>query len=114
MKRSLHVIDELRDPPLRTPRLVRVGNRVVSVVDTADGLASRRFADALIETGATRLSDESDARPDLRIVIRGAAASAEARLGAEVLEEAADLVLGSPRRSFARLLGSACARSVND
>lgn len=114
MKRSLHVVDELRDPPIWTPRLLSIASRVVSVVDTADGSASRRFVDALAEAGATRLDEDSDAKPDLRIVIRAAAGSAEARLRAEVLEETADLVLGSDRPAFARLFGSACARWVND
>jgi len=105
LKRSLHVIDEPPEPPLWTPRLLSVGKRVVSVVDTGDGLASRRFADALVDAGATRLSDDREANPNLRIVIRRTVASADARLVAEVLEEAADLVLGSARTAFARLLG---------
>jgi len=104
LKRSLHVVDESRDPPIWTPKLLNVGGRLVSIVDTEDGTASRRFAEALTETGATRLDEDSDANPNLRIVIRGAPASAEARLRAEVLEEAADLVLGAARPAFARLL----------
>ena len=104
MKRSLHVVDESRDPPIWTPRLLRVGSRLVSIVDTEDGKASRRFAEALAVAGATPLDEEHDAEPNLRIVIRGAPASAQARLRAEVLEEAADLVLGAARPVFARLL----------
>ena len=102
MKHSLHVVDESRDPPIWTPVLLRMGRRLVSIVDTEDGKASRRF------------DDEDDAEPDLRIVIRGTPASAQARLRAEILEEAADLVLGAARPAFARLLASACACRVND
>jgi hypothetical protein len=114
LKRSLHVVDESRDPPIWTPVLLRMGSRLVSIVDTEDGKASRRFADALAAAGATPFDDEDDAEPDLRIVIRGAPASAQARLRAEILEEAADLVLGAARPAFARLLASACACRVND
>lgn len=68
----------------------------------------------LSQAGATLLEQKSDANPDLRILIRGAPASAEARRRPEVLEEAADLILGAARPAFARLFASACARWVND
>ncbi len=114
MKRSLRVVDEQRDPPVWKPRLLRIGDRLVSILDTEDGTPSRRFAEMLSKAGATLLEQSSDANPDLRIVIRGAPASAEARRRAEVLEEAADLILGAPRPAFARLFASACAAWVND
>ena len=114
MKRSLHVVDEHRDPPVWTPRVLHIGDRLVSILDTEDGTPSRRFAEMLSEAGATLLEQKSDANPDLRIVIRGAPASAEARRRAEVHEEAADLILGAARPAFARLFASACARWVND
>ena len=113
MKRSLRVVDERRDPPVWTPRLLRIGDRRVSVVDTDDGTASRRFAEMLGRAGATLLEQRGDAKPHLRVVIRGAPTSAEARRRAEVLEEAADLILGAARPAFARLFASACARWVN-
>lgn len=114
MKRSLKVIDEQPDPPVWVPRLLRVGDRLVSVVDTEDGTPSRRFAALLAEAGATALDRNSDANPDLRIVIRGAPESAEARRRAALLEETADLILGAARPAFARLFASACAAWVND
>jgi hypothetical protein len=109
LKRSLRVVDESRDPPVATPTMVTVGRQLVSITDTGDGIASRRFIDALLEAGAARLDDGSGPKPDLRIVIRGAPKSPEARLRADVLEEAADLVLGADRPAFARLLALACA-----
>ena len=114
MKRSLRVVDEDRDPPVWTPRLLRIENRLVSIIDTGDGTPSRRFAKMLTEAGATLLEPSADASPDLRIVIRGAPTSAEARRRAEVLEESVDLILGAARPVFARLFASACARWVND
>jgi len=114
LKRSLRVVDEQGDPPVWTPRLLRIGDRLVSILDTEEGTPSRRFSNMLAQAGATLLEHHSDADPDLRIVIRGAPTSAEARRRAEVLEEAADLILGAPRPAFARLFASACAAWVND
>ena len=114
MKRSLQVIEQKTDPSVWTPRLLRIGDLLVSILDTEDGTSSRRFAEMLARGGATLLEQNGDANPDLRIVIRGAQASAEARRRAEALEEAADLILGAARPAFARLFASACARWVND
>jgi hypothetical protein len=94
--------------------VLHIGDRLVSILDTEDGTPSRRFAEMLSEAGATLLEQRSDANPDLRIVIRGAPSSAEERRRAEVLEEAADLILGAARPAFARVFASACARWVND
>ena len=90
--------------------MVTVGRQLVSIADTGDAIASRRFVDALLEAGAAHLDDGSDPKPDLRIVIRGAPKSPEARLRAGLLEEAADLVLGTARPALARLLVLAHAR----
>ena len=90
-----------------------IGGRLISVADTGDGLSGRRFVDELVEAGAVRADSSDDAKPDTRIVIRGTPKSPEARLRAEAVEEAADLVLGSARPAFARLFTSACARWVN-
>lgn len=114
MKRSLPLVDELRDLPIGTPRLVRVENRVVSILDNADGTASRRFAKMLTDAGAARVEKSADASPDLRIVIRGVPAPAQGRARAEVLEESADVILGSARPAFAALLGSAFASGMDD
>ena len=54
-----------------------------------------------------------DANSDLRIVVRDAPKTPAARLRVEALEETADVVLGSARPAFARLLVSTCARWVN-
>lgn len=106
MKRSLPVVDELQDPPIGVPRLLRIGNRLLSILDTDDGTASLRFAKMLSNAGAALVETSADASPDLRIVIRGAPASAQWRARAEVLEQSADLILGSARPAFATLLGS--------
>ncbi len=114
MKRSLPVVDEVRDPPVWTPRLLRIEDRLVSIVDTEDGTPSLRFTKMLTRAGATLLEQGADVSPDLRIVIRGAPTSAQARRRAEVLEESADLILGAARPAFARLFALPCARWVND
>jgi len=112
LKRSLHVVDDSSDPPVR-PSRVAIGGRLVSVADTGDGLSALRFVDGLIEAGAVRVDSSDDAEIDARIVIRGTPKSPEARLRAENVEEGADVVLGSARPAFARLFTSACARWVN-
>jgi hypothetical protein len=113
LKRSLHVIDGSGDPPVRAPSKVAIAGWLVSVADTGDGLSGLRFVDALIEAGAVHADSSDDAELDTRIVIRGTPKSPEARLHAEALEEAVDVVLGSARPAFARLFASACARWVN-
>jgi hypothetical protein len=108
------VVDEVHDLAVWTPRLLRIENRLVSIIDTDDGTPSMRFAKMLTNAGATLLDESADASPDLRVVIRGAPTSAEARRRAEELEESADLILGAARPAFARLFASPCARWVND
>ena len=113
MKRALHVVDDSGDPPLKPPLLVSVAGRLVSVVDTGDGVASVHFVGALVDAGATRVDSTSGTRRAIGIVIRGRAESFEGRLRAEAVEEAADVVLGSARPGFAGHFASACARWVN-
>lgn len=113
MKRPLRVVDDSSGPAPTTPVLVTIGGKVVSVLDTGDGAASLRLVEALVDAGVIRVDSANDAKPDLRIVIRGTPQSAEARLRAEALEEAADVVLGSVRPAFARHFGSTCAHWVN-
>jgi hypothetical protein len=113
LKRSLHVVDDSGDPPVRAPASVDIGGRLVSVADTGDGVSSLRFVDWLIEAGAVRVDSSADVKLDTRIVIRGTPKSPEARLRAKAVEEATDVVLGSARPAFARLFASACARWVN-
>jgi hypothetical protein len=114
LKRPLPQYDEGQAPPDWEPRLLRIGTRLASILDTEDGTPSLRFSRMLVDAGATLLDDGIEADPDVRIVIRGAPTSAEARRRAEALEEAADLILGAPRPAFARLFASACAAWVND
>jgi hypothetical protein len=113
LKRSLHVVDETGDPPVHPPRAVAIGGRLVSVVDTGDGRSALRFVDLLVDVGGAQVKLDHDANIDLRVVIRATARSAAARLRAEALEEAADVLLGSARPVFARLFASTCARWVN-
>ncbi|MGB8330779.1 MAG: hypothetical protein WCE62_11685 [Polyangiales bacterium] len=105
MKRALRVLDDSAEPPVAAPVLVTLGNRLVSITDAGGGLASRRFADALINAGGAPLGARNGAGPSLRIVIRGTPRSAAARLRAEGLETTADLILGSFRPVFATYLG---------
>lgn len=110
MKRPLHVFDGPVTERAPAPRLVCAGNRIVSVADTGDGSAAWHFASALLAAGATPLSpDAKQPRPDHRIVIRAALASAEAWQRSEALEASADVLLGSVRPVFAALFVSACA-----
>ena len=113
MKRSLQVVDESGDPPPAEPVRVTIGDHRVSVIDTGNGTSSLRFVEGLIEAGAIRVDSPVAAEPATRVVIRCTPRSAEARLRAEGIERAADLVLGSARPVFARLFASACARWVN-
>ena len=113
MKRSLHVVDDSSEPPVRAPWTLTIGGRRVSVADTGDGLSGRHFVDLLIQAGATPVDSPGDAKIDMRIVIRGTPRTPEAHLRAEVVEEAADVLLGSARPTFARLFASPCARWVN-
>jgi hypothetical protein len=113
LKRALHVVDGSGDPPAKAPLVVSIGGRLVSVVDTGNGAASLRFVDVLLDSGAARADSTSEANIELHILIRDAARSPEARVRAETLEQAADVVLGSARLGFARHLASACARWVN-
>ncbi len=113
MKRALRVVGDSGDPPPKAPLLVSVAGRLVSVVDTGDGVASVHFVDVLVDAGATRVDSTSDTKRAIGIVIRGRAESPEARLRAEAVEEAADVVLGSARPAFAKHFASACARWVN-
>jgi hypothetical protein len=113
LKRSLRIVDDSSESTTKTPSIVTIEGQLISVVDTGDGVASDRFADALLEAGAAGMAPSGDAPPDLCIVIRGTPTSPEARLRAKVLEEAADVVLGSPRPAFARYFGLVCARCVN-
>lgn len=113
MKRLLPIVDDSGASRTKKPSTVTIRGQLVSVVDTGDGVESDRFVDVLLEVGAAVVASSGDATPDLRIVIRGTPASPEARLRAQALEEAADVVLGSPRPAFARHFGLACARWVN-
>jgi hypothetical protein len=113
LKRSLHVVDDSRDPPVRAPASLDIGGWLVSVAGTGDGVSSLRFVDVLIEAGAVRVDSSADLKFNTHIVIRETPKSPEARLRAETAEEAADVVLGCARPVFARLFASACARWVN-
>ncbi|MBW2493738.1 MAG: hypothetical protein JRE43_03215 [Deltaproteobacteria bacterium] len=108
MKRALQLLGEPNDRTPAPPIRMRLAERFVSVADAHDGAAAKRFASYLQAAGATDAADESG--DDLRIVIRSTPQSAEARLRADVMEEGADLILGSARASFAERL-SAWARA---
>ena len=113
MKRSLQVVHDSGEPPVGASRTVAIEGRRVSIADTSDGGPSLRFLDLLVKAGAARVEPEDDTKTDMRVVIRGTPQTPQARLRAEVMEEAADVVLGSARPAFARLFASACARWVN-
>jgi hypothetical protein len=113
LKRSLRIVGDPEDLPVQVPQAVAIGERLVSIADTGDGRSGLRFVDLLVDGGAARIDSASDAKIDMRVVIRGAPQTPAARFRAEAIEEAADVVLGAPRPVFARLFASACARWVN-
>jgi phosphomannomutase len=102
LKRALRVLGEPDDRTAADPIRVTLQGRVLSVADAHDGAAAARFVSLLRDAGASDAAEGRD--PDLRIVIRSTPQSAEARLRSEVMEEGADLVLGSARGSFAQRL----------
>ena len=93
--------------------LLRVGTRIVSVTDTGDGSAARRFAEVLLDAGARSVTPHGAPPTDDRIVIRAPLPAARWRLRAEGLEETADVILGSVRPAFAALFASACTVGVS-
>jgi hypothetical protein len=113
LKRALQILGGTASAGPAKPVLVRVGSRIVSVTDAGDGSAARAFAAALAAAGAEPVDPETEPRPHDRLVIRTAPASPEAQLRAEALEEAADVVLGSVRPTFAALFAAACARGTS-
>ncbi|KPK54794.1 MAG: hypothetical protein AMJ63_02020 [Myxococcales bacterium SG8_38_1] len=102
MKRSLRVLGAPDDRTAADPIRVTLHGHVVSVVDARDGVVAERFVSHLRAAGASDVGE--DREPDIRIVIRSAAQSAEARLRSEVMEKGADIVLGAARASFAKRL----------
>lgn len=84
--------------------MVAVGSTLISVMDAHDGAMARRFGRMLAEAGGRAAKYDPSVVPDLRIVVRSAPESPEAHLRSEVLEESADLVLGSARANLARRL----------
>lgn len=102
MKRALHILGEPRDAIAADPQVVTIGTRVVTIEDAHDGARARQLADQLIDAGAERSPSAYADRADFRIAVRSTPESNEAQLRAEVLEETADVVLGSARPAFAR------------
>ena len=103
MRRPLPILGVPGDVEPSAPALVMLGDVRVRIADAHDGRACRRFAELLIRAGG-RASRDLSHQADLDIVIRSTPESREAQLRAEVLEEAADFVLGSPREAFATML----------
>lgn len=102
MKRALHVVGEPTDRAPSEPICVRFDGRVLSVADAHDGTVAERFVSYLKDAGGTEVYGAAEA--DFRIVIRSTPQSLEARSRAEVIEQTADLVLGSVRPVVARQL----------
>lgn len=113
MKRALRVVGTPADLDAAEATRVEVGAVLVSVADAHDGAAAARFARFLIDAGATPASESPDSRPEYRIVIRSTPESPEAHVRAEVLEESADVVLGSARAAFATAFVEAFGSGVN-
>lgn len=103
MKRSLPIAGKPSDVTAPAPSFVELGGLSIRIVDAHDGAAAKRFGELLIRQGARELEGPVE-ECALTIVIRSTPRSPEAHLRAEVLEETADLVLGSPREAFAREL----------
>ena len=110
MRRPLPILGVPGDLEPSAPSFVTLGEVIVRVTDAHDGQASRRFAELLVRAGGLASGAPSE-QSDLDIVIRSTPESPEAQLRAEVLEEAADFVLGSPREAFATRLAQHYAGS---
>ena len=106
MRRPLTILGVPSDREPAEPITVDVGGRLVSIADAHDGSAARRFASMFEDVGARVHEANAPEEPVFRIVVRSTPQSPEARLRAEVIEETADLVLGSPRQAFATLLAA--------
>lgn len=103
MRHPLPILGVPGDVEPSAPVFVELGELIVRVADAHDGSASRRFAELLMRAGG-RPPSEPPQRADVDIVIRSTPESPEAQLRAEVLEESAHFVLGSPREAFATML----------
>lgn len=104
MKRPLRILGEPTDRTPADPVGVKLGTKVLSVVDAHDGAAASQLGELLVQAGARYAELEADTGVDFHIVVRSTPQSPEAYLRSEVLEETADLVLGSVRPTFVRLL----------
>ncbi len=111
MKRPLRILGEPNDQHATPAVQLQLGGRVLSVADAHDGRAATGFSELLVAAGAQRIDESPDGHVDLCIVVRSTPESREARLRAEVLEEGADLVLGSARPVFAELLAAKLLRA---
>lgn len=101
MKRTLRVVGTPVDVDAAEASRVEVGIVVVSIADAHDGTEAARFARFLVDAGAKPAPANLEGRREYRIVIRSTPESPEAHVRAEVLEESADIVLGSARAAFA-------------
>lgn len=102
MKRALHVVGGPRDHVPSEPIFVTLGDRILSIADAHDGSAAEQFVACLRDAGATEA--HRDVEAEFLIVIRSATQSPEARSHAKLMEQTADVVLGSVRPAFARHL----------
>lgn len=103
MKRPLAIVGQASTATSLKPLRFRIGETPLQVADTGDGTAAALFGDMLVLAGAELLRDADSSETDLAIILR-APSSTTSQTHAESLEAGADVVLGSPRPAFARLL----------
>ena len=103
MKRPIAIVGQHRGATTIEPVALRVGQTDLRIADTGDGQSAAVFADMLVASGAERIPDDGSSQSSVYIVVR-APTSANPSNEREEKQSEADIILGSARPAFARLL----------
>ena len=102
MKRPLAILGQDRGAAARDAIGLRVRETGLRIADSGDGTSAALLAEMLVAAGAERESPDVSGPGDLYIVVRAPEPPRSPK--ERSIEDEADLVLGSPRAAFARLL----------
>ncbi len=102
MKRPLAIVGQDRGATAFEPVALRVGHTKLRIADTGDGGSAAVFADMLVAAGAERVPHDGAPQSCVYIVVRALTTGSHSNEREQ--ESEADLVLGSARPAFARLL----------